>query len=162
MVRSEMLPTVAAFANYSATNPNSYDGFENRFGFGLNVGIVVKVPLWHWGGTSNKYKAALADARMREVELADAKEKIGLQVNQAAFRYREAWKTWDKTRANLEHANENLRCANVGFKEGVGTVDDVLKAQTAWLKAYSDNVDAQIDFQLCDVYLNKVVGEMKY
>ncbi len=162
VTRSEMLPTVAAFANYSATNPNSYNGYENRFGFGLNVGVVVKVPLWHWGGPSNKYKASLADARMRKVELADAKEKIALQANQASFRYQEAWKTFEKTRANLVQANENLRCANLGFHEGVATVDDVLTAQTAWLKAYSDNIDAQIDIQLCDVYLQKVLGEMSY
>ena len=41
-------------------------------------------------------------------------------------------------------------------------LDEVLTAQTAWFKAYSDNIDAQIDIQLCDVYLSKVLGEMRY
>ena len=40
------------------------------------------------------------------------------------------------------------------------TVTDVMAAQTAWLKAHSENVDAIVDVQLCDVYLNKVLGRL--
>lgn len=162
VARSEMLPTVAAFATYTATDPNSYNGYENKFGLAFSFGAVVKVPLWHWGGLSNKYKIAQVEARQKRVELDDAKQKIALQVNQASFRYQEAWKTYNKTKANLDAANENLRCARLGFKEGVANLDEVLTAQTAWFKAYSDNIDAQIDIQLCDVYLSKVLGEMRY
>lgn len=162
VAQSEMKPTVAAIATYHATNPNSYNGFENKFGFGFSVGAVVKVPLWHWGGLSAKYKEARAEARLKQVELDNAKEKIALQVNQAAFKYQEAWKTYEKTKSNLVEANENLRCANLGFKEGVANLDEVLAAQTAWFQAYSSNIDAQIDIQLCDVYLSKVLGTMKY
>lgn len=162
VARSEMLPKVAAFAAYTATNPNSYNGFRNRFGLAFSVGAVVKMPLWHWGGLSNKYKAAQVDARMKRLELDDAKQKIALQVNQASFRYQEAWKTYNKTTANLAAANENLRCARLGFKEGVSNLDEVLAAQTAWFQANSDNIDAQIDIQLCDVYLSKVLGQMAY
>ncbi len=35
--------------------------------------------------------------------------------------------------------------ARVGFKEGVVTTSDLLAAQTAWLAAQSDKIDAQID-----------------
>ncbi len=99
---------------------------------------------------------------LKQVELDHAKEKIALQVNQAAFKYQEAWKTYEKTKSNLNEANENLRCANLGFKEGVASLDEVLAAQTAWFQAYSSNIDAQIDIQLCDVYLSKVLGTMTY
>lgn len=160
VIKSEMLPTVAAFASYHATNPNTYNGFENKFGFAWTVGAIVKVPIWHWGGRTAKYKAALADARMRRLELDNIKEKVELQVNQAAFRYQEAWKTYDKTKSDLAKANENLRCANFGFHEGVVNLNELLAAQTAWLAAYSENIDAQIDVQLCDVYLSKVLGTM--
>jgi outer membrane protein TolC len=62
----------------------------------------------------------------------------------------------------LECADENLRCATVGFREGVITTDDVLAAQTAWLKANSENIDAMIDVQLCHTYLSKVLGKLNY
>ena len=81
-------------------------------------------------------------------------------MNQAAFRYQEALKPREKTRANLAVADENLRMAQVGFKEGVSTSDDVMTAQTAWLKARSEDIDAEIDIRLCDTYLSKVLGEL--
>ncbi len=120
------------------------------------------MPLWHWGGLSNKVKAAQVDANVKRLELDDAKEKIELQVNQAMFRYQEAFKTWEATKANMAQAEENMRIANLAFKEGMGTLDEVLAAQTAWLKANSEKIDAEIDVQMTHEYLNKVMGNMHY
>ncbi len=74
----------------------------------------------------------------------------------------EAWKTYEMTRANLEKAEENLRIAQVAFTEGMATTDEVLTAQTAWVKANSENIDAQIDLRMCDVYLSKVTGDLNW
>jgi outer membrane protein TolC len=85
-----------------------------------------------------------------------------LQVNQATFKAQEAVKTFDATRTNLTKADENLRQAQLSFKEGVATTDNVMEAQTAWLKANSENIDAMIDVQLCRTYLSKVLGTLTY
>jgi len=162
VARSEMMPKLAAVAALHASNPNSYDGFENRFGAGFSIGATLRMPLWHWGGLSNKVKAAQVEADVKRLELDDAKDKIELQVNQAAFRYQEAFKTYEATRANLAQADENLRIAGIAFKEGMGTVDEVLAAQTAWLKANSEKIDAEIDVQMSHEYLNKVMGVLNY
>lgn len=159
---SEMRPQVVAIAAAHLTNPNTYNGFKNRFGGAFSIGAMVKIPIWHWGGLSNKYKASQAEARIKQLELDDAKEKIQLQVSQAQFRYQESLKTYDMTKANLVKAEENLRMAEVGFREGVTTTDDVLAAQTAWLQANSEKIDAEIDVRLCDVYLSKVTGTLAY
>lgn len=160
--RAAMMPTLAAMASVYVTNPNSFNGFKNRFNGSFAVGAVLKVPIWHWGGLSSKYKAALAEARIKRLELDDARDKINLQVQQATFRYDEALKTYAMTKANLAKADENLRIAGVAFKEGVATVDEVTAAQTAWLKANSEKIDAEIDVRLCDTYLSKVTGLMSY
>ncbi len=162
VARSEMMPKLAAVAAVHATNPNSYDGFENRFGAAFSVGAMLKMPLWHWGGLSNKVKAAQVEANVKRLELDDAKEKIALQISQAAFSYQEAFKTYEATKANLSQADENLRIAGIAFKEGMGTVDEVLAAQTAWLKANSEKIDAEINVQLTHEYLAKVMGTLSY
>jgi len=162
VARSEMMPKLAAVAALHATNPNSYNGFENRFGAAFSIGATIQVPLWHWGGLSNKVKAAQVEADVKRLELDDAKEKIALQISQAAFSYQEAFKTYEATKANLAQADENLRIAGIAFKEGMGTIDDVLTAQTAWLKANSEKIDAEINVQLTHEYLDKVMGTMSY
>ena len=54
-----------------------------------------------------------------------------------------------------------FRTASLGFHEGVLVADDVMKAQTAWLRAESEKIDASIDVHLCDVYLSKVLGTLQ-
>ena len=56
---------------------------------------------------------------------------------------------------------ENLRYAKLGFSEGVIPTSNVLEAQTAWLSAQSDKIDAQIDVKLTQVYLRKSMGTLK-
>lgn len=159
---SEMLPNIALIGSYSFTNPNMFNGFKNRFGGAFSVGVMVKIPLWHWGGNYNGYRAARSAETISKIQVADAREKIDLQVSQAAYKAQEAVKTYLATESNLAKAQENLRTATLGFREGVITTDDVMAAQTAWLKAHSENIDAMIDVKLCDVYLSKVLGTLGY
>ncbi len=158
---SSMLPNVALVGSYSFSNPNMYNGFKTNFAGAFSVGVAVSIPIWHWGGNYNKYRAARSEQTIMRLELEDAKEKIELQVTQASFKAQEALKTYNMTVTNLEKANENLRTAQLGFREGVLTTDNVMEAQTAWLKANSEKIDASIDVHLCDVYLSKVLGTLK-
>lgn len=157
---SSMLPKVVAFGAYSFSNPNVNNGFEKKFGGGFSVGAMLTVPLWHWGGDYNRYRASKAQTRAQELMLKDMEEKVDLQVSQARYSYNEAFKTYSMTQANMKSARENLQNAELAFKEGVLTTDDVLAAQTAWLQAKSELIDSQIGIRLCHTYLSKVTGEL--
>ena len=63
VARSEMMPKLAAVAAVHATNPNSYDGFENRFGAAFSVGATLRMPLWHWGGLRPRRKSPCRSVR---------------------------------------------------------------------------------------------------
>jgi len=162
LAKAEMLPKLAVMAAWTFSNPNTIDGFENRFGGGFSVGATLSVPLWHWGGRLNKLRVAQSATRAKRLQLEDAETLVDLQVNQARFKFEEAYKTLGMTRTNLAKADENLHNAQFGFKEGVLTADDVTAAQTAWLQAHSEYIDAEIGVQLCRVYLSKVLGTMTY
>ena len=157
---SSMLPNVALVGAYSFSNPNMYDGFKKNFKGAFSIGAMVTIPIWHWGGNYNKYRAAKVDETVMELQLADAKTMVDLQVQQASFKTTEAYKTYKTAESNLTSANENLRCANLAFREGMATANNVLEAQTAWLKAHSEEIDAMIDVRLCDVYLSKCLGTL--
>lgn len=157
-----MLPKIALVGAYSFSNPNVNHGFEKKFGGGFSVGATLTIPLWHWGGRYNEYRAAKSSVNAQKLLLEDAQEKVELQVSQAKFSYQEAFKTYDMTVSNLKSAEENLRSAELGFREGVLTTNDVIAAQTAWLKANSEKIDAEIGIRLCNVYLSKVLGNLKY
>lgn len=159
---SSMLPNIALLGSYSFSNPNMFNGFKNRFNGAFSVGVSITIPLWHWGGDYNKYRVAKAEETIMRLRVADAEEHIELQVSQACFKYQEAIKTYLMSIENLESANENLRHAQTGFKEGIMTIDNVMEAQTAWFQANSERIDAMIDVRLCDTYLNKALGTLVY
>lgn len=162
LAMGDMLPKVALTGAYSFSNPNTINGFERRFGGGFSIGATVTVPLWHWGGNYNKYRASRSATTVQRLALSDLEDKVALQASQAKFKYNEAYKTYDMTRHNMASADENLRMAREGFKEGVLTTSDVITAQTAWLQAHSEKIDAEIAVRLCSVYLSKVLGTMPY
>ncbi len=162
LTMSEMMPKIAIVGAYSFSNPNVIDGFEKRFGGGFSVGAALTVPIWHWGGDYKRYKAAKSQTTAQRLLLEDTEEKVNLQVSQAQFSFEEARKTYDMTVSNQAKADENLRQANLGFKEGVLTTNDVILAQTAWIQANSEKIDAEIGIRLCHTYLKKVLGDLIY
>lgn len=161
VTRAEFLPSVALMGNYMATNPSVFNSFEKKFKGMWNVGVMVSVPIWHWGEGIYKVKAAKSEARIAQYQLDNAKEKIELQVNQSAFKVNEAAKTLIMAEKNLEKADENLRYATLGFEEGVIPASNVLEAHTAWLSAQSEKIDAQIDVKLTEIYLKKATGNLR-
>lgn len=160
LARSAMLPNLALIGAYTFSNPNMFDGFKKEFKGAFSVGATLTIPLWHWGGNYNRYRAAAVDETVMQLQLADAESMVELQVQQASYKTTEAYKTYMATCDNLASADENLRCAGLAFAEGVATTDNVLEAQTAWLKAHSEQIDAMIDVQLCNVYLSKCLGTL--
>ena len=88
----------------------------------------------------------------------DAKEKIDLQVEQSRFKVNEAKKRLQMATKNVANAEENLRCANIGFREGVMETTEVMAAQTAWQMAKSQKIDAEIEVKLAQVNLKKALG----
>lgn len=157
---AEMLPNVALAANYFVTNPNVFNGFKNDFAGMFNVGVMVKVPLSGWWEGTYRRNSAKAETRIKTLEWQDAREKIELQVNQSVYKVNEAGKKLIASSRNMENAEENLRCANFGFEEGVIPALNLMEAQTAWVSARSSLIDAQIEVKLTEVYLSKALGKL--
>ena len=161
LLKAGNLPQVALVGGYAISNPNVFNGFEKKFAGFWNVGVLVRVPLWNWGDVMYKVRASKGATSIASLELEEAREKIELQVNQNTFRVNEANKKLAMAQANIARADENLRTANLGFKEGVITPTTVMEAQTAWLQAQSQKIDAEIDVKLSQVDLQKSLGVLE-
>jgi outer membrane protein len=158
---SRFMPNVGLTAGYLVSNPNMYNGYQQNFSGEWQIGVVANVPLFHWGERIHTLNAAKNEKVIAQYKLDDAKEKVELDITQAGFKTKEADKKAKMTGNNKVKAEENLRYATVGFESGVITASALLEAQTAWLKANSDDIDAKIDVQLCSVYLQKALGNLK-
>ena len=161
ILKAGNLPQVALTGGYLVTNPNVLNGFQRKFGGMWNVGVLVRIPVWNWGDVAYKVRASKGATAIASLTLDEAREKIELQVSQSNFHMQEANKKLAMAKANTEKADENLRTANLGFREGVISSTTVMEAQTAWLQAQSQKIDAEIDVKLSQVNLQKALGTLQ-
>ena len=160
VVRADGLPTVAVMANYAVTNPNVFNGFQNKFGGFFSAGVLVNVPIFHGTEAIQKTRKVKAEAALTQYRLDDAKEMISLQVAQLRQQEGEALEKLTMAESNLENAEENLRVATAGWNEGMIASNVVLQAQTAWLQAHSEYIETGVELQMCSVNLAKAEGRL--
>ena len=161
LLRAGNLPQVALTGGYAVSNPNVFDGFQKRFSGLWNVGVLVRIPLWNWGDVAYKVRASKGATAIATLEREEARDLIELQVSQADFKVKEAGKRLTLARSSIERAEENLRTASLGFSEGVITPTVVMEAQTAWLQAQSQVIDAEIELKLALVDRQKALGTLQ-
>lgn len=153
-------PQVALTGGYLLSNPNTFNGFERRFSGVWNVGIIARMPLWDWHDGKYKLAASRAATTIAKLERSDVEEKINLQVEQERFKVREAYRRLELSAKHVASAEENLRCASLGFREGVMNLSEVMTAQTAWESAHTQKIDAEIEVQLSLLGLRKALGQI--
>ena len=158
LLRSLYLPHVLLTAGYSVSNPNLFNGFQKRFTDLWNIGVTVQVPVWTWGENKYKIRASRTATSIAQLEMDDVRKKIDLEIEQNKLRLKDANKQLATSHKNMAAAEENLRCANVGFKEGVMTVTEVMAAQTAWQTSRMAIIDADISVKLAQAGLQKALG----
>ncbi len=158
LLRSLYLPHVLLTAGYSVSNPNLFNGFQKRFTDLWNIGVTVQVPVWTWGENKYKIRASKTATTIAQLEMDDVRKKIDLEIEQNRLRLKDANKQLATSHKNMAAAEENLRCANVGFKEGVMTVTEVMAAQTAWQTSRMAIIDAEISVKLAQAGLQKALG----
>lgn len=158
VARADMLPTVALTANYLYTNPNVRNGFENKFGGMFNAGVLVSVPIFHGFEAVQKTRKAKAEASLFRLQREDALRMVDMQITQLRDQRDEAYERLAMAKSNLDSAEENLRVATVGFEEGVVESSVTLAAQSAWLQAHSEYIDAGIELRMNDSHLGKAEG----
>ena len=161
ILKAGHMPQVALTGGYAVSNPNVLNGFEKKFGGFWNVGLLVRIPIWSWGDITYKVRASKGATTILNLELEEAREKVELQATQTAYQMEEANKRLALAESSVKRADENLRTANLGFSEGVIAPTTVMEAQTAWLQAKSQKIDAEIDVRLSQVNLRKAMGALR-
>ena len=155
-------PNIVASAGYIYTNPNAENGVSSNWdgkGF-FSAGVVVNVPIVH-ADDILRYKAAKHAANAMALKTEETREMLTLQTTQANQKLTEAQQKIALARLTQNNAAEVLRMAEVSFEAGLITTSELMQAQTAWLAAASDLVDAQIEAKTTETQLRKYLGKME-
>jgi outer membrane protein TolC len=160
LMKSRYLPNIGLKANYTMTNPNPYNGFESEFGGDINVGVMINIPIYHWGDKKHTLEAARHNKKASIHKLEESREKISLEVQKTIFSYREAIKKVQMTKSSLQHAKDNLEMTKDNFDEGMAKIAEVLEAQSMWQEAYADYIESKTEYKLTETELQKAAGQL--
>lgn len=157
IARAGLLPNIAVTGSYVVSNPNMFNGFQKEFGGMFTAGVAVNIPLCH-PGDIQAVKAAKHKRAEAAYQIEEARNLVLLEVNKLNHQLKVANVKLQQAKSDLENAEENLRLADESFDAGVISSTDLMAAQTAWMKAKSELLDAEIELRLDHLYLMQAMG----
>ncbi|MGH8677377.1 MAG: TolC family protein [Burkholderiales bacterium] len=146
-------PTVSAFASASAAQVSP--GFDPRNGA---IGVQISIPIFT--GYENTYQIRAARQRL-EVQRAardKAASDIALDVWTAYHSMRTESQALRTSLDLVASAQESYRAALARYKAGVGTLIDVLNAQSAQASANSQKIQSQYNWYIAKASLVRSLG----
>jgi len=151
--RSNLLPWVSADAGFNLSGLN-VSGMKG----GWFAGLSLDLPLF----TGFAAKARLAQEKtaltVLEKQMESLRNEICLEVWNAYLDLNEAEERIDNTRIYLKNAAENLAIAEEEYREGVGSMIEVIDAETALVAAEESQIEALADFKIALAVLDRVTG----
>ena len=145
---ADALPQVAVGAHYGYSNMQANflrNGLGNKTGNGA-VFVSVSVPLTDWWKTGHKIREDNIAVEQARLEEQHTNELLGLRTQQAYDKTVEAYSLVSENRHALDIARENYRLSGVNYRAGMGTITDLLTAQTTLLQAENNLTDAIIAY----------------
>lgn len=162
LARADYWPRVDGFARYDARSGAPFEQKSEIGGLDHETtwaaGVLVDIPLFRGGAVRTRVAQARlridqAQERLREVEL-----RIDEDLERALTLLSDGRNRIGVTGKNVELSAETLRIEQSTYTEGRSTINDVLDAQAAMLRANVEYSQAVVDYLLAQLAWERAVG----
>lgn len=152
--RSDYFPTLSLDASYNYSGNTVSDLNLSPY-----IGMSISLPL---------FAGFARPARVRQEELAlhnlgqqqeSIRQQIGLEVWNAYLKVKEAGERVTNSQIFCQNALENRHVAEGKYREGVGSMLDVIDAQTAFITAKESYIESLADLQIARAVMEWAVGK---
>ena len=129
---------------------------------GNSVGVTLNVPLFTGFESTYRIRAAEAQADVRSAQLERLRNQVALDVWKAYQSLTTAGQSLQMTADLLVSAEQSAAVALGRYKAGVGTVLDLLSAQSALAAARLQRIQAELDWHVYRATLAQAMGSLDY
>ncbi|MBQ9640762.1 MAG: TolC family protein [Bacteroidaceae bacterium] len=158
LTRSDFLPSLMLFGAFGYTNGMKFMDKTLFNKATATVGVMLKVPLFHFGEGCNKIRSAKAAYQIAQLEQEDLNEKMQLEALQASNNLREAAMEVEITRKSVEQAAENMKMSKQQYEVGTEPLSDYLESHAIWQQASASAVEARCGYLLAQSRYRKAIG----
>ena len=127
-----------------------------------SIGLTLNVPIFSGFETTYRVRAAQAQRDARAAQRDRLRDQVALEVWRAYQNLGVAAQTVATTQDLLASAEQSARVALGRYKAGVGTVLDLLTAQSALASARLQGIQAQLDWHVSRATLAQAQGALDH
>ena len=155
VAKGDYLPSLEAVSSYGWSSQSDDFTLSENSVQSWSAGLNLTVPLFKGGATRGQVRAARADHAQALLAAKEVRDAVKLEVEQSYDQILQAKKTLDIQGATIAQAEEGLKIANLRYESGVGTLLEVLSAQTALTQARNSLALAKFIFRQARAQLKK-------
>lgn len=163
LARAQARPSINLSARQSWSSQNTDNGgvLHSTPNSGT-VGITVTIPLFTGWNTHYQVRAAEAQKAQQAAQLDTLANQVALDVWQSYQSLITAGQSLAATADLLASARQSAEVALGRYKAGVGSVLDVLSAQSAHANARMQHIQSQLNWHVYRATLAKNAGQLDY
>lgn len=155
--RAAGMPSVSVAANVSRTHAGNADPFSSSA-----LGVALNFPLFTGYGTTYRIRAAEAQIETRLAQRERLSQQVALDVWQAYQGVVTETQAVKSANDLVASAVQSERVALGRYKAGVGSLLDVLTAQSALASARMQNIQANYNWHIAKATLAQSMGRLDF
>jgi len=160
VVLGDYWPRIEARYSHVWAKPDPHDSTRISWGRHWEWGLTARLTLFDGLTREGKLIQTRAHLRRSQLQLVDTEEQAIFEIQRAILNLKDAEEFVESQRMNLQRAEESLRLAKVGYREGVNTEVEVIDARTAYTRARSLYYQAVYDHIMAKLDLQHAMGVM--
>lgn len=154
-VKSERLPSVAAFGDYGSIGPAINDSRATR-----TIGIGLRVPIFDGGRREARRAESASQLRAEGIRTRDIRQQLELELRLAFDNLRSSELQVTTAEDGLRLAQKEFEQAERRYKAGVTSSVEVTDAQTRLVRAQENRIGALFQHNLARLDLGSAMGSV--
>ena len=150
-------PTLSLTSSAGYANPSASEHTKSA-----SIGVALNIPIFTGFNTTYKIESAQTQAKLKELEYLKLERKVALDVFQAYNNLVTQTNSVKASRDLLNSAQQSMKTADGRYRAGVGSMLDLLSAQSALASAKQQNVEAVYSWYIAKAALAQSMGKLKF
>lgn len=169
VARADVLPTFGISAQYSYYGNlklvgQAEDGspFKQEYKDGSPMLMAsVSIPLFKWGKGLKGIKKAKLDYQNAQLDLQKNERLLNIELQQAIQNVTDGYNLIETAGIGMAQADENLRNMQNSYHASMCTLTDLLDVQSQWQEAYSNQIEAKVQYKIYESEYLKASGMLQ-
>jgi outer membrane protein len=160
IIHSQYWPAISAYYTNTWSKPDPHSMMNIEWGHAWQAGVMASLPIFDGFAREGEVITQKARLKQAQIDLIDAEETALFELTKAKLSIENAKEFVESQRLNLTRAEEGLRLAEVGYKEGTNTQVEMIDAQAALTTARVNHYQAIYSHIIAKLYLQKAMGTL--